>query len=70
MVAGRNWGRGRSRVNGDDQGVWHSNAVFRTADPDELFVDGTAQNTAEVLCTGCPGRTECLAHALDHRIKR
>ncbi|MFF9868139.1 WhiB family transcriptional regulator [Streptomyces sp. NPDC013953] len=56
-------------VVGDDQETWGTQALCRTADPDELFVDGAAQNKAKALCTGCPVRTECLAHALDHRIE-
>ncbi|WP_422070955.1 WhiB family transcriptional regulator [Streptomyces lasalocidi] len=54
-------------VNGED--TWGQRAVCRTADPDELFVEGAAQNRAKALCTGCPVRTECLAYALDHRIE-
>ncbi|MGW7244276.1 WhiB family transcriptional regulator [Streptomyces sp. NPDC054804] len=41
----------------------------RSADPEELFVEGAAQNKAKALCAGCPVRTECLAYALDHRIE-
>ncbi|GGS91404.1 hypothetical protein GCM10010270_74430 [Streptomyces violaceus] len=26
-----------------------------------------AQNWAKAICTSCPVRTECLAHALEHR---
>ncbi|MFD0337090.1 WhiB family transcriptional regulator [Streptomyces sp. NPDC127117] len=54
---------------GDDQETWGVRAVCRTADPDELFAEGAAQNEAKAICTGCPVRTECLAHALDHRIE-
>ncbi|MEV6841613.1 WhiB family transcriptional regulator [Streptomyces sp. NPDC051133] len=54
---------------GDDQATWAAHAVCRTTDPDELFAEGAAQNQAKALCTGCPVRTECLAHALDHRIE-
>ncbi|MFH9826662.1 WhiB family transcriptional regulator [Streptomyces bobili] len=54
---------------GDDQVDWGARAVCRGADPEELFAEGAAQNRAKVLCTGCPVRTECLAHALDHRIE-
>ncbi|WP_331747774.1 WhiB family transcriptional regulator (plasmid) [Streptomyces sp. NBC_00853] len=50
-------------------GDWTSAAVCRTTDPDELFVQGAAQNRAKALCTGCPVRTECLADALDNRIE-
>ncbi|WP_030382694.1 MULTISPECIES: WhiB family transcriptional regulator [unclassified Streptomyces] len=53
---------------GDDQD-WGERAACRTAGPDELFVEGAAQNKAKVICTGCPVRTECLAHALDLRIE-
>ncbi|GAA3989886.1 transcriptional regulator WblA [Streptomyces marokkonensis] len=54
---------------GEDREIWGEGAACRTADPDELFVDGAAQNRAKALCTGCPVRTECLAYALDHRIE-
>ncbi len=46
---------------------WPSQAACRSAEPDELFVPGAAQNRAKALCTGCPVRTECLADALDNR---
>ncbi|WP_225826385.1 WhiB family transcriptional regulator [Streptomyces naphthomycinicus] len=52
----------------DDQ-EWETRAKCRTADPEELFVEGAAQNRAKVLCNGCPVRTECLAHALDNHIE-
>ncbi|MDX3026181.1 WhiB family transcriptional regulator [Streptomyces acidiscabies] len=48
---------------------WGARAICRTADPEELFVEGAAQNRAKAACTGCPVRTECLAYALDHRIE-
>ncbi|MFD7778835.1 WhiB family transcriptional regulator [Streptomyces sp. NPDC059753] len=54
---------------GSEQENWAVRAVCRTADPDELFAEGAAQNQAKALCFGCPVRTECLAHALDHRIE-
>ena len=38
-------------------------------DPDELFVQGAAQNRAKVVCATCPVRTECLADALDNRVE-
>jgi WhiB family redox-sensing transcriptional regulator len=41
----------------------------RTASPDELFVEGAAQNRAKALCSGCPVHATCLAHALDNRIE-
>ncbi|MFB6866160.1 WhiB family transcriptional regulator [Streptomyces virginiae] len=48
---------------------WSSQALCRTADPDELFVESNAQHRAKALCTGCPVRTECLADALDNKIE-
>ncbi|MFD5626662.1 WhiB family transcriptional regulator [Streptomyces sp. NPDC127072] len=48
---------------------WAARGVCRTGDPEELFVEGAAQNRAKAVCTGCPVRTECLAYALDHRIE-
>lgn len=52
-----------------DDGEWSERAVCRTADPDELFVEGAAQNRAKAVCMSCPVRTECLAYALDRRIE-
>ncbi|NED99231.1 WhiB family transcriptional regulator [Phytoactinopolyspora halotolerans] len=46
---------------------WMSQAACRSAEPDELFVPGAAQNRAKAVCFGCPVRTECLADALDNR---
>ncbi|GGY73258.1 WhiB family transcriptional regulator [Streptomyces omiyaensis] len=48
---------------------WIENAVCRTADAEDLFVQGTAQNQAKTICTDCSVRTLCLAYALDHRIE-
>ncbi|MET7758667.1 WhiB family transcriptional regulator [Streptomyces sp. NPDC005389] len=48
---------------------WMVSALCRTAQADELFVEGAAQSRAKTLCTGCPVRAECLAHALDSRIE-
>lgn len=48
---------------------WSVQAACRTADPDELFTQGAAQNRAKAVCTGCPVRTECLADALDNRVE-
>ncbi|MFE9769445.1 WhiB family transcriptional regulator [Streptomyces sp. NPDC005808] len=48
---------------------WGARAICRTADPEELFVEGAAQTRAKAVCTGCPVLTECLAYALDHRIE-
>ncbi|MER5384941.1 WhiB family transcriptional regulator [Streptomyces sp. NBC_00647] len=48
---------------------WSDRGLCRTADPDDLFVEGAAQNRAKMLCSGCPVLTECLAYALDQRIE-
>jgi WhiB family transcriptional regulator, redox-sensing transcriptional regulator len=48
---------------------WSKDALCRNADPDELFVQGAAQNRAKAMCMGCPVRTECLADALDNRVE-
>ncbi|MHA6757300.1 WhiB family transcriptional regulator [Streptacidiphilus sp. PAMC 29251] len=48
---------------------WGVRAACRTGDPEELFVEGAAQNRAKAACTGCPVAVECLAHALDERIE-
>ncbi|MEU2058543.1 WhiB family transcriptional regulator [Streptomyces bungoensis] len=53
----------------DDEAAWEARAACRAGDPEELFVDGAAQNRAKAVCTGCPVLTRCLAHALDHRIE-
>jgi WhiB family redox-sensing transcriptional regulator len=63
-------GRGRSKEWGymwiTD---WTARAACKGTDPDELFVQGAAQNRAKLICRGCPVRTECLADALDNRIE-
>ncbi|WP_225804175.1 WhiB family transcriptional regulator [Streptomyces sp. NK15101] len=49
---------------------WSEHAACRKGDPEELFVQGNAQQSrVKAMCTGCPVRTECLAEALDHRIE-
>ena len=49
--------------------AWVSKALCRSADPDELFVRGAAQNRAAVICRNCTVVAECLADALDNRIE-
>ena len=41
--------------------------ALRRSDPDALFVQGAAQQTAKTVCQGCPVIAECLADALDNR---
>jgi WhiB family redox-sensing transcriptional regulator len=48
---------------------WRRAARCRTADAESLFVTGARQREARQFCRACPVRTECLAHALDHRIE-
>lgn len=48
---------------------WGDRGLCKSVDPEELFVEGAAQNRAKAVCTGCPVRTECLAYALDQRIE-
>ncbi|MEI8056589.1 MAG: WhiB family transcriptional regulator [Actinomycetes bacterium] len=48
---------------------WTAGAACRTTDPDELFVQGAAQNRAKVVCLACNVRTECLSDALDNNIE-
>ena len=48
---------------------WSKSARCRASDPDDLFVQGAAQNRAKAVCMGCPVRTECLAEALDNEIE-
>ncbi|MFJ8826655.1 WhiB family transcriptional regulator [Streptomyces sp. NPDC102467] len=49
--------------------TWWERAMCRTADPDDLFVEGAAQTGAKRICAACVVKTECLAHALDERIE-
>src|SRR3989442_9875441 len=48
---------------------WTARAACKGTDPDELFVQGAAQNRDKLICPGCPVRTEGLADALDNRIE-
>ncbi|MCX4564503.1 WhiB family transcriptional regulator [Streptomyces phaeochromogenes] len=47
---------------------WVNQAACGSIDPEALFAEDLAQQTIKVLCTTCPVRIECLAHALDNRI--
>lgn len=48
---------------------WRHSARCRAEDPEALFVQGALQRDAREICRACPVRTECLAHALDNRIR-
>jgi WhiB family redox-sensing transcriptional regulator len=57
------------RVAAESRDAWVSQALCRTADPDELFVRGAAQRKAAVICRQCPVMWECAAEALDNRVE-
>ena len=46
---------------------WAPLGLCAKSDPDALFVQGAAQQTAKVVCQRCPVVAECLADALDNR---
>jgi WhiB family transcriptional regulator, redox-sensing transcriptional regulator len=48
---------------------WTKSGACQNGDPDQLFVQGAAQNRAKAVCLGCPVRTECLADSLDNRVE-
>lgn len=48
---------------------WRREARCRDEHPDTLFVQGAQQRDVREVCKACPVRTECLAHALDNRIR-
>src|SRR3954469_3291228 len=48
---------------------WTAQGACQNGDPDQLFVQGAAQNRAKAVCLGCPVRTECLADSLDNRVE-
>ena len=48
---------------------WRHSARCRDEDPETLFVQGALQRDAREVCKACPVRTECLAHALDNRVR-
>ncbi len=53
---------------GDGHWSAGANCGFGKASPDALFVEGSAQRAARVVCHDCPVRLECLADALDSRM--
>ena len=56
-------------VDAEERLAWVSQALCRTADPDELFVRGAAQRKAAVICRHCPVMQECAADALDNKVE-
>jgi WhiB family redox-sensing transcriptional regulator len=71
-VGGLGWGASSAERTAPEMAWvedWTIAAGCRGMDPDELFVQGAAQNRAKVVCATCPVRTECLADALDNRVE-
>lgn len=52
-----------------DGRAWVSKALCTETDPDALFVRGTAQRKAAVICRHCPVVQECGAEALDSKVE-
>ncbi|MEU6319414.1 WhiB family transcriptional regulator [Streptomyces sp. NPDC047009] len=48
---------------------WAERGACRGLNPEELFVEASAQHRVKAVCAGCAVRTECLAFALDQRIE-
>lgn len=48
---------------------WRIAARCGVGDAERLFLGGARQRQSRTFCRACPVRTECLAHALDHRIE-
>jgi WhiB family transcriptional regulator, redox-sensing transcriptional regulator len=48
---------------------WRAAARCRAIDAEGLFLSGAQQREARQFCRTCAVRTECLAHALDHRVE-
>ncbi|MDX6285965.1 MAG: WhiB family transcriptional regulator, redox-sensing transcriptional regulator [Frankiales bacterium] len=48
---------------------WAAEGACRNSNPDDLFVQGAAQNRAKMICRGCPVRVACLADSLDNKVE-
>ena len=46
---------------------WAALGACANEDPDALFVQGAAQQSAKIVCQTCPVIAECLADALENR---
>lgn len=51
-----------------DDTAWMSDMSCANADPDELFLEGSAQRHGKRICMPCPVKAECLAYAKERRI--
>jgi WhiB family transcriptional regulator, redox-sensing transcriptional regulator len=60
---------GNLRAATTDDRAWVSEALCKTKDPDELFVRGSAQRKAAVICRHCPVMQQCAADALDNQVE-
>lgn len=56
-------------MNSEVDQSWTARAACASQDPDEQFVQGSAQRQAREVCYHCPVRLECLVDALDNRIQ-
>ncbi|WP_116043942.1 WhiB family transcriptional regulator [Amycolatopsis palatopharyngis] len=52
-----------------EQDNWRAQAACRDEDSEQLFVRGSEQRAARLMCVGCRVRTECLAEALNRKIE-
>jgi WhiB family transcriptional regulator, redox-sensing transcriptional regulator len=53
-----------------DEYAWMLRARCRGASPTEFFPsDGLGVESAQLVCSVCPVRAECLEYALAHRIE-
>ena len=52
-----------------EERAWVREALCKDTDPDELFVRGSAQRKAAVICRHCPVMQECAADALDNKVE-
>ncbi|WP_313904957.1 WhiB family transcriptional regulator [Streptomyces sp. IB201691-2A2] len=48
---------------------WRDRGRCRVVDAEALFAEGVAQEHSKRVCAECPVVRECLAYALDERIK-
>jgi WhiB family redox-sensing transcriptional regulator len=69
VTASRSAGTSTRLIGATADGDWTTLAACRDVDPDELFVQGAAQNRVKTRCFGCLVRTQCLADALDNHVE-
>ncbi|MFC5370884.1 WhiB family transcriptional regulator [Arcanobacterium bovis] len=52
----------------DEDQTWAAQGACANADPDSLFVRGSAQRQVRQLCFNCPVRIMCLADSLNSQM--